>query len=616
MFVPLRFAPGINRETTNYTNEGGWWDCNLVRFRMGHPETIGGWQKYVNAQFVGTCRSMNSWVSLSGNVYNTLGTNLKYQLESGGFIFDITPIRETTAAGAVVFSATASSDVLDVADTSHGLSVGDYVTFSGAVSLGGNVIADELNKEFTVTSVVDADNYTVTLAVTANGSDTGNGGGSVVGTYQIPIGSNASVFGGWGIGGWGAGPWGSGTFSVAAVARRWSQDNFGEDLVFCTHPGGIFYWDASGGTASPGVALSDLSGATSAPTMARTVIVSEVDRHVIVFGTDDEFSPGTFDPLLIRFSDQESITDWATTTTNTAGSLRINGGTEIITAVQTRREILVFTDESVHVMQFLGPPYTFGINEVASDVHIVSAGSVVAVNDAVFWMASGKFMSYSGVVSEIPCTVKEYVFSNMNYDEVTKVSAGHNSEFSEVWWFYPSASSTEVDKYVIYNYESNLWYYGELVRTAWMSRGFGRKPLAAGADGYIYSHEDGVADGSTSPAGALTPFIESRFYDLDQGWQFFFATKAIPDINFRSSTNLTPQVTMTINATKTPGGAISDTDSVVTHGSVSLAVDRHTEQLPIRLRGRAYSCRYESSDTGNSWRIGTPRLLVRTDGRK
>jgi len=615
----LVFRPGINRETTAYANEGGWWDGNLVRFRAGKPESIGGWTRYTSSTALGTGRSLLTWTALDGTIYTGLGTNLKYYVVRGSGLNDITPIRETTVAGAVTFAATNGSATITVSDTAHGALQNDFVTFSGAVSLGGNVTATVLNAQHQIATIIDSNSYTITLSVTANASDSGDGGAAVIGAYQINTGLDTSVFGtGWGTGTWSRGTWSSGTTTTVAGSqlRIWSQDNFGEDLIICVQNGGIYYWDASSGVATRAVALEDLAGAQAAPTIAKSVIVSERDRHVIAFGCDPEADPGVQDPLIIRFSDQENPAEWRTLPTTTAGELRIGTGSEIIGAVQTKQQVLVFTDVSVHAMQYIGDPFTFGIQEVSSSISITSPNAMVAVGDVVYWMGKNEFYAYDGAVVQIPCDVKEYVFSGMNIQQQLKVYAGHSSSFSEVWWFYPSSSSQENDSYVVYNYEQRVWYYGTLPRTAWQDRNVLSFPLAVSPDGYIYYQESGLNDGSANPPVALAPYIESSVVDMGEGDQFMFATRVIPDITFRNSTNETPTATLTIKARNFPGGAYFASDSDPVTKTASLPVEQFTNELYVRLRGRSMSLRIESNQIDTAWRLGDPRLDMRTDGRK
>ena len=616
----LQFKPGIMRETTSYTNEGGWFDCDKVRFRFGLPEKIGGWEKNSSSQFLGTARSLHPWVALDGSKYLGVGTNVKFYVESGGGYNDITPVRQTTSAGDVTFSATDGSTTVTVTDTAHGAVQGDFVTFSDAVSLGGQITATVLNKEYEIITVVDEDSYTITSEISANSSDTGNGGSSTVGAYQINIGLDTVVGGpGWGSGTWSRGTWGSGSSNLvtSAILRIWSQDNFGEDLVINVRDGGLFYWDESNGLDTRAVALSDRPGAdANTPTIARKVLISDRDRHVIAFGTDGVGDIGTQDPLLIRFSNQEDPLTWTPTATNTAGDLRLSSGSKIVTAVETRQQILVWTDVSLHAMQYLGPPFTFGIGLISENTTIMSPNAAVAVDDAVFWMGQEEFYVYSGGVQKLPCTVRDFVFSDFNYDQKDKAFAGLNSSYGEIWWFYPSENSETNDRYVIYNYEQKIWYYGSMVRTAWVDRGINQYPIAAGRDGYLYYHELGCCDGSTTPLSAIESYIESSQIDIQEGNNFVFIRRIIPDITFDNSTNEDPTANLILKARNFPGGNYLQTNTAVVDRSATVPVEQFTDQVHVRLRGRSFALRVESDEIGVSWRLGSPRIDVRQDGRR
>jgi len=635
----LQFKPGINKETTSYANEGGWIDGNKIRFRQGYPEKIGGWSKKTAAQFVGSCRALKSWVTLSLDRYLGIGTNLKYFLEEGGVFYDITPIRRTTSAGGVTFSATDGSSTITVTDTNHGAKEGDFVTFSGAVSLGGLITANVLNQEYTIASVTNASTYTFQArtastdiseyysngvvdtsgaAVSANSSDSGNGGSSTVGAYQINTGVDTTVLGT----GWGAGTWSRGTWNSAAsltvlteTLRLWTHDTFGEDLIMNTRNGGIYYWDATNGTATRAVELSSLSGASDAPIVANKVIVSDVDRHVIAFGANT-IGTSTQDPLLIRFSDQENPAVWTPTATNTAGDLKIGSGSEIIAAVETRQQILEFTDESLHSMQFIGPPFTFGINMISENITIRSPNAVAAVEDTVLWMGMNEFYIYRGTVQPLVCDVKEYVFDNLNDDQAEKVFSANNAAYSEIWWFYPSKDSENVDSYVVYNYEQNIWYYGTLTRTAWIDRGIEDYPIAADSSGNIYFQEFGLDDGSANPPSAINAFIESAPVDIGDGESFMYVSKVIPDMSFRNSTAANPETTYTFNAYNYNGGNTLMTDTASVVSSSLTPIQQYTTKADLRLRGRSVALKVESNQTGTTWRLGQPRLDIRTDGRR
>jgi len=634
----LQFQPGINRETTSYSNEGGWFDCDKVRFRQGFPEKIGGWSKIGSTSFLGTCRALHPWRTLSLDGYLGVGTHLKYYAEYGQGYYDITPIRSTTSAGDVTFSASNGSSTITVSDPSHGAVVNDFVTFSGAVSLGGNITAAVLNQEYQIVSVTDSSTYTVqaraagtTSSITvdgqysptpvvANSSDSGNGGSSVVGTYQINVGLDTSVLGT----GWGAGSWGRGTWNSAAsvdlitdTLRVWTHDNFGENLLMNVMNGGIYYWQPSGGLSNNrAVAISSLAGANQAPTIATKVIVSDVDRHVIAFGCDPATNIGTQDPLLIRFSDQENITDWNSTADNSAGSLSIGSGSKIVTAIETRQQILVFTDISLHTLQYVGPPFTFGINMISDNITIRGPSTVAAVQDTVYWMGKSEFYVYNGGVQTLPCSVKDYVFSDFNAAQAEKTFAAVNSAFSEVWWFYPSSSSDNNDRYVVYNYLQGIWYYGTMVRTAWIDRGVEENPIAAGRDGYLYNHEVGFDDGSTTPASAISAFIESSQFDLGEGDSFSFVRRLIPDLTFRSSTSLPPTANFTLKARNFPGGNYLQTNAKAVERTASVPVEQFTQDAHVRLRGRSVAVKVDSSTTGVGWRLGSPRIDIRSDGRR
>jgi len=691
----LQFRPGINREVTSYTNEGGWYDCDKVRFRYGFPEKIGGWQKLSSTTFLGTCRALHPWVALSGERYLGVGTHLKYYINEGGGYSDITPIRTTTAAGDVTFSAVANTlngDVTDadvtitlssttgfpsngyikinseiilysnvsgndlqncvraqfdttaaahtsgdavtcatitVNDTGHGCNDNDFVTFSGAVTLGDEITADILNQEYQVVHVEDQDTYYITArivstisSITVSGgldetpvfattSDSGNGGASVVGTYQINTGLDTTVVGaGWGAGTWSRGAWGSAANLLAqgSKLRIWSHDNFGEDLLFNVRDGGIYYWDKTNGTSTRGVELSSLAGANYTPTIAKQVLVSDRDRHVIAFGCDPQNDPGVQDPLLIRFSDQESLTEWESTALTTAGDLRLGSGSEIVTAVETRQQVIVFTDSSMYAMQYLGPPFTFGIQLISENTTIAGPLTAVPVEDQIFWMGISEFYMYNGAVQKIPCSVRDYVFDDINVGQFDKVTAAVNSENNEIWWFYPSSSSSENDRYVVYNTLEQVWYYGNLPRTCWIDRGIEQYPIAASPDNFLYNHEFGFDDGSVSPAGAITAYVSSSPMDMGDGQQFTFLSRLIPDVGFRNSSAPVPLLDITTRVRNYSNGNYLKT--------VTSQVGDDTEQINLRLRGRQFSIQVQSDDTGVAWRLGSLRYDMRPDGRR
>lgn len=635
----LEFRPGINTELPDYANENGWSDGDKIRFRVGYPEKIGGWAKKGSNQFIGAARALKQWTTLDRDTLIGLGTSLKYFIEDGGVYYDITPIRETTGAGDVTFSASQGSHVITVTDTNHGCREGDFVTFSGAASLGGAITADVLNQEFQVQTAPTTSTYTINARtastsinqyytggaiddsaalVVATAGDTNTGGSSTVAAYQVQTGVDVTLFGnGWGAGTWSRGAWNSRATIVvqSELLRLWTHDTFGEDLIFNIKDGPIFYWDASGGASQRGIYLKDLTNAADSPIVAKQVMVSDVDRHVIAFGCNPVGS-NIQDPLLIRFSSQEAPQDWRPLTTNTAGDLRIGSGTAIVQAVETRQEILVFTDQALHSMQFIGPPYTFGINRISENITIRSPNAAVAVGDSVYWMGKDQFYVYRGNVNQLECTVRERILTDINDDQLDKVFAGVNSGYQEIWWFYPSINSDDIDKYVIYNYDSNIWYYGTLSRTAWVDRGVLDYPMAAGNDGILYNHEYEIDDQSGAAPAAIESFIQSSPIDLGDGEVFSYVRKLIPDLNFRTSTNPSPQVDITIDAFNYNGGLQVSSDTANIVKSSSVPVEQYTEKVDLRVRGRAIALKISSDQVGTSWRSGLNRLDIRPDGKR
>ena len=631
----LQFKAGINKDVTPYSNEGGWVDGDKIRFRLGYPEKIGGWLKYSANTFQGVCRALHNWIALDGSNFLGLGTHLKYYIEEGGAFNDITPLRDTTAAGDVTFSASNGSSSITVSDTNHGANINDFVTFSGAATLGGLITADVLNQEYQVDSVTSSGVYVITAkdpttgnAVTANSSDSGNGGSSVVGAYQINAGLNSQVGGtGWGAGTWGSGGWGlASALTTSTEIRLWSHDNFGEDLIINARDSNLYYWDKSGGLSARAVEVSTKAGAKSVPTVAKQVLVSDQDRHVIAFGCDAINSSssaaqgnGTQDPLLIRFSSQENAVDWFPSTSNTAGDLILGSGSEFVQAVETKREILVWTDTSLHSMRFIGPPFTFGLQQLASNITIMGPNAAVATEDVVYWMGIDNFYVYSGQTQQLECTVKDHVFADFNLSQTDKVYGGVNSEFSEVIWLYCSDTNSvanggdgENDRYVIYNYKDTIWYYGTLSRSAWLDRGTRAYPIAA-QGAYLYNHEYEYDDDGS----AMNSYIESAPMDIQDGDNFSLVTKVIPDLTFVGSTSLaSPQATFTLKSRTEPGAAYSNTSSGTAVRTASSPVETFTEQLNLRTRGRSFSVRVESAALGTKWKLGSPRVNIRPDGKR
>jgi len=616
----LQFTPGINKEMTDLMDKGGWSDGNLVRFRKGLPEKIGGWTKAVTGSYLGTGRALTAWVDLDYTKYIGLGTTFKYYVNAGSDYFDVTPIRATTTNG-IVFAATDGSTTITATDDAHGAVVNDFVTFSGAVSLGGAITAAVLNQEYQVTAVPSADTFTFTATATANSSDSGNGGSGADAAYQINVGLDVYVPStGWGAGTWGAGTWGSASaLSQTGQLRLWSHDAFGEDLIFNPRAGGIYYWDESSGTSSRAVAIDTLSGANLAPTLGLQTIVSDIDRHVIVLGADPivgSARSGAIDPLLIAFSDQESATNWEPTATNTAGSLRLSSGSQIVGGLRSRQEILIWTDTSLYSMQFIGAPFTFGINLVNENVGLISPNGMINAPDGVYWMARDGFYTYSGAVKRLVCSVLNYVLDDINNTQSFKTLAFTNREFNEVGWFYVSSSSEEIDSYVTYNYLEGAWSIGKLSRTAWMDDGVFEKPRATGkdsdGDGYLYTHEL-TDDDDGAPMDNV--FIESGDIDIEEGNQLAFIGRIIPDVKFFGTTPTDGQINFVLKTRNFPG------DSLTTNSTSNITST--TQQAFTRARGRQLVLRIQSDDdadtgarTGFRWRLGANRIDVRTDGRR
>jgi hypothetical protein len=622
----LEFRPGINRDVTSYTNEGGWVDGDKIRFRMGFPEKIGGWEKYSSSTFLGTCRALHNWIGLDTSNLLGIGTHLKYYIEQGQGFYDITPIRKTSV-NATTFSASAGAgSTITVTNNSNGAVQNDFVTFSGAATLGGTITAAVLNQEYQILQILTGNSYTIVAkdptsgsAVAANSSDTNNGGGSVTATYQINVGLNTEVGGtGWGAGTFGRSTWGSGLgggITTVTELRLWSHDNFGEDLLLNPRDGAIFYWDKTNGTGVRAVDLTTVTGHNEVPVIAKQILTSDTDRHVIAFGTNPEGS-STQDSLLIRFSNQESLVDWAATATNSAGDLRIGAGSTFVKAIQTKREIVIWTDTALHSMRYIGPPFTFGIQQLASNITIMGPNAAVAVEDVVLWMGKDNFYIYEGQTQQLPCTVKEKVFFDFNMNEKEKVVAGVNSNFGEVIWFYPSSGSSENDSYVIYNYLEKIWYYGSLARTAWIDKGVRNFPMAADPSlNYLYNHEVGYDD----DGAAMVSSIESSQIDIGEGDKFIFINRVIPDLTFNGSTTAVPSVDITMETRNYPGGNYLQNDpETVTRLSTSTTVpfETFTNQLNVRLRGRSFAMTLSSNNTGVRWRLGSPRVDVRLDGKR
>jgi len=692
------FKPGVNRENTRYTTEGGWYECDKVRFRQGNPEKIGGWTTFASGVFLGICRSLWNWITLASLNLVGVGTNLKFYIMSGGAYYDITPIRKTITL-TNPFTATNGSAVISVTDANHGCVGGDFVTYSGAgiVGLGGNITAAVLANTFQITYVTD-NTYTITVSATANATDaTGSpGGGTVVTQYETNTGPSYQIpLIGWGGGTWGGGTWGVGSTTTTSL-QLWNQQNFGEDLIYGPRGQGIYYWNANVGfsaiqitisIATPGVItlptgfsfpdgttitftttgllptgltvgqvyfvvnstggtfkvatsiggtpintsgsqsgtqrisqrgidLAD-AGDADTPLFQNFLIVSDASRFVLVFGTND-YSQTFLNPMLIRWSDQEDPFTWSPQATNQAGSLQLSHGSSIITAVQSRQEIVVFTDSSIYSLQYVGPPFVWTAQLIADNVSIVGPNAAVIASGAVYWMGIDKFYKYDGRVQTLNCDLRRYIFSNFNALQAQQVYAGTNEGFNEIWWFYCSADATSSDRYVIYNYIENVWSYGDLGRSAWLDSGLLPLPIAATYDSELVQHEDGVDAYVLGTQTALTANISSSEFDIGDGHNFGYVWRIVPDLTFEgSSSSPTPAVTMTLYPMQSSGSGTGNTAAAsVTKGSNYVITEEYTGIIYTRARGRQMIFKISSDQIGTTWQLGAPRLDIKPDGRR
>jgi len=622
--MPLKklvLKSGLNRENTRYTTEGGWYDCDKIRFRQGTPEKIGGWERISSSTFLGVCRSLWNWITLANLNLLGVGTNLKFYVESGGAYYDITPIR-TTITLANPFTATLGSSVITIAHTAHGCDTGDFVTFSGAVGLGGNISAAVLNQQYQVT-VISVNSYTITVAATANATDVAGspGGGAVVSAaYQINSGPAFSVP----LTGWGSGPWSSGSWGITVSSdslRLWSQSNFGEDLIFNPRGGGIYYWDASSGLTTRGMALSSMTGASNVPTQANFIFVSDVSRFVFAFGTTDYLS-ATYDPMLIRWSDQESAVNWTPSATNQSGSVRLSHGSEIASCLQARQEIVVWTDSALYALQYLGAPEVWGTQLLGDNISLAGPNATALASGVVYWMGVDKFYKYNGRVETLRCDLRQFVFGDFNSAQRGQVFASTNEGFNEVWWFYCSANSTTVDRYVVYNYVEDAWYYGTMARTAWLDSGLRAYPVAATYLNNLVNQESGVDDNSTGVPTAINAYITSSEFDIDDGHNFAFIYRMLPDVTFRGSTATSPSATMYLLPLANSGSgynnpaSVGGSNSAVVTRTATIPIEQFTGQVFTRVRGRQMSIKMESTGLGVQWQLGSPRIDLRPDGRR
>ena len=625
----LNFKPGINKEETDYSNEGGWVDGDKIRFRKGRVEKIGGWEKLSSDTLIGSARALHSWISLGGNKYLGIGTTNKYYIEEGGSYNDVTPVRKTST-NSITFAATDGSATITVTDSSHGAVTGDFVTFSSATSLGGNITATVLNQEYQISLVTGTNTYeiiakdTSDATVTANSSDSGNGGSGTDGVYLLNSGLDVFVEStGWGVGTWGAGAWGSATaLSDTNQLRLWTHDNYGEDLIINPRAGGIFRWVENNGLSTRAVDLSSTSGANLVPTKALQVITSETDRHLIVLGADPisgSSRTGTLDPMLIAFSDQENPLEFEPLSTNTAGSLRLSSGSSIIGGLKARQEILIWTDTSLYSMNFIGPPLTFALNLINEGAGLIGPKAAANSPKGVFYMSKKGFYFYNGSVQKIPCSVQDHVFSDLDESQAFKCFAGLNEEFSEVWFFYPSSTDneTEISRYVIYNYEENSWSIGTLERYSWLAAGVLDKPLAAGEESTtkrIYEHEKGFNNDESAMDGV---FVESADIDISDGDRFVFLKRILPDILFVNDTGTSqnPAINVVVKRRDFNNQTLStDSTTQITASSTFGS---------LRSRARQFVLRFESDDDNTDsdkknykWRLGSTRVDIQPSGRR
>jgi len=641
-FLKLKFRPGINRDTTNYANEGGWFECDKIRFFSNYPQKIGGWVETTSERFIGTCRQLWNWITSYTDNLLALGTNEKVYIEVGGIFYDITPLRETFTTSSTPSSdncidTTNGSTTVIVNITGHGCLTGDYVTISGVSGDPGGVPDAEINAEHVVT-LVDADNFTFVVATAATSTTSNGGGTAIVVECQIHPGFPSVTAGyGWGTGAWN-GSYGWGLASPTPVflpQRDWWFDNFDNDLVMNIRAdvtgggvavgGPIYYWERgttvnpTTSLTTPAVLLSSLAGATDVPESAMQVLVSQNDKHLLAFGCQPYGgSSGDFDPLLIRWASQDDPVMWEPLATNTAGFLRVSRGSRIVRALATRQEILVFTDTHLFTLQFLGTADVFGLQEYADNISIMGPRATISANNITYWMGLDKFYMYDGRVRTLPCSLREYVFKDINFSQSDQVICGTNEGFNEVWWFYPSGNSNWVDRYVIYNHLDQVWYYGQLGRTAWLDVASRNLPVAAYTPenqdpGVLYTHEQGIDDAGLP----MESFIQSSDFDItdNSGETFMLTRRMIPDINFNTSTAQTPEVTLTIRPRNFPGSNFQN-DPSDSQRVISTSVNNFTNQVFIRARARQMALKVSSEGLGVQWQLGNPRLDVRSDGKQ
>ena len=689
----LQFRPGINREGTDYSNEGGYYDCDKIRFRSGFPEKIGGWTQYAANQFLGVARALWTWVDLATNNYLGVGTSAKYYIEQGGTYNDITPIYQTdvltnpfttaystlngtitdtatsltltsassfpvngvikidseqiaynniagnvlsgltrgyngtTAASHTTGAAVGSSSIL-VTDATYQPTIDDYILFSGATAVNGITI----NGEYKVINVPTG-STTYYISTTDINTTTpvfstalANGGGTVTAKYLYPTGADVNIIGtGWSTGTWSRGTWSSsasGT-NITTLLRLWSNDNYGQDLYIAPRGGGVYVWQAANGLSTRAVLLSSVSGASSVPLKTNQVLSAPIQQFIICMGADS-YADAThaFNPLLVRWSDQANPVNWTPAVTNQAGEFPLTNGSYIMGARSTRQEILVWTDSAIYSMQYLGAPYVWGFQLLMDNITIMSPNAMITVNNVTYWMGRDKFYVYSGTVQTLPCSVRQYVFDGLNINQNFQVFCGSNEGYNEVWWFYCSANSNTIDSYVIYNYLDQVWYYGSMARTAWLSSTIKTFPIAADYNRRLLNHENGVDDVATGSALPIDAYVQSSDFDIGDGHNFGFVWRILPDVNFNGSYINQPYCTMTIKPRVNSGTAYGQADNPTVQSADNYSntklynIQQFTGQVYTRLRGRQLAFRIESNSIGVAWQLGSPRIDIRPDGRR
>lgn len=615
----LQQKAGVNRENTRYTNENGYYVSDKIRFRQGTPEKIGGWQRISATTFQGVCRSLWNWVTLGGQNLLAVGTNLKYYIESGGAYNDITPLRVTPPATLAnnPFSTTNGSTTVTVTDAAGGYVNGDFVTFSGATAVGGLT----LNGEYQITTIgTSATTYQITAATAASSTAVG-GGAAVVAAYQINVGTAFAIpLVGWGAGAWGSGTWGIGAASTNQM-RIWSQATFGEDLIFAPNGGQIYIWKANTSLTTRGVLISSLVGANSVPTVQNFILISDTSRFTFAFGCND-YGSADQNPMLIRWSDQEDYLEWFPAATNQAGSLQLSHGSKIVTALQSRQEILVWTDSSLYSMQYQGPPAVWGAQLLGDNLSIAGPNAAAIASGVTYWMGIDKFYKYDGRTQTLRCDLRQYIFQDINLEQAAQIFASTNEGFNEVWFFYCSANSFTIDKYVTYNYQEDVWAYGTMARTAWIDSALRQYPMAATYSYNIVYHEQGNDDNETGTTLPINAVIETTEFDIDDGDHFGFVWRIVPDITFRGSDAASPQVTMTLIPMQNSGSGYNNPISLGGNSDATIIrtatvpIEAFTGQVYVRVRGRQMILKVESNQLGCAWQLGSPRIDIRQDGRR